>query len=193
MKKLIILSSLISLLTLTGCFGSGGDSTQTTELKNFKTYKATTFAISVPNAWEIIEAKDFSKDIPIETQVIFRNNIKSDVFTENSNVTKKILKTGMSSADFAKSEILENQKSLVNYKEIARDTEFNVLIGGQMQKSILMMFEGKESAQDPLIRLIQVYAVNGVDAYTATAAYRSDADGVTVETMKSAVKSFKVN
>jgi hypothetical protein len=193
MKKLIILSTLVSLITFTGCFGSSNDTSGTTDLKNFKTYKASTFAISVPNAWEIIEAKDFSKEIPIETQVIFRNNIKSDVFTENANVTKKILKTGMSSADFAKSEILENQKSLVNYKEIARDTEFNVLIGGQMQKSILMMFEGKENAQDPLIRLIQVYAVNGVDAYTATAAYKSDADGVTTENARSIVKSFKVN
>ncbi|MBN1494608.1 hypothetical protein JW911_02615 [Candidatus Peregrinibacteria bacterium] len=193
MKKAILLSSLISLLVFTGCFGGGDNAGQTADLKNFKTYNASTFSISVPNSWEIIEAKDFSKEIPIETQVIFRNNIKSDVFTENANVTKKILKTGMSSVDFAKSEILENQKSLVNYKEISRDTEFNVLIGGKMNKSMLIMFEGKESAQDPLIRLIQVYAVNGVDAYTATAAYRSDADGVTTENAKNIVKSFKVN
>jgi len=192
MKKLIIFSALISLFVMTGCFGSG-DSGTTTELKNFKTYKATTFAIGIPSTWEIIEAKDFSKDIPMETLVIFRNNIQSDVFTENANVTKKILKSSMSTYDFAKSEVLENRNSLINYKEISRDEEFNVVVGGKMQKSILILFEGKENTQEPTIRMLQVYAVNGTDAYTVTAAYKSDADNLTIDNAKNIIKSFKVN
>ena len=193
MKKLIILTLAASLLSFTGCFGSGGDSGTTTDLKNFRTYKASTFSISVPATWETIEAKDFSKDVPIETQVIFRNNLRSNVFTENANVTKKILTSPLSAFDYAKSEVIENINSLINYKEISRDEEFNILVGGKMQKTILILFEGKEDAQQSTIRILQVYAVNSTDAYTATAAYKSDADSLTIENGKNIIKSFKVN
>lgn len=193
MKKLIISVFFLSLLSFTGCFGSGDGGASEADLKNFKTYKASTFSISVPSTWEIIEAKDFSRDIPVETQVIFRNTVRSNIFTENANVTKKILTSQMGAFDFAKSAVIENKNSLINYKEISRDEEFNILVAGKMQKTILILFEGKEDAQQPVVRLLQVYAVNGTDAYTATAAYKSDADSLTIENAKNIIKSFKVN
>jgi len=193
MKKIIISFLTLSLISFTGCFGSGDSGSTTADLKNFRTYKASTFAISVPSTWETIEAKDFSKDIPIETQVIFRNNLRSNVFTENANVTKKILSSPMSAYDYAKSEVIENKNSLINYNEISRDEEFNILVGGKMQKTILILFEGKEDAQQPTIRMLQVYAVNGTDAYTTTAAYKGDSDNLTIENAKNIIKSFKVN
>ncbi len=98
----------------------------------------------------------------------------------------------MSSYEFGRSEINETKNKLLNYKEISRDEEFNVVVGGQMQKSILIMFEGKRSETEPTIRIVQVYAVNGTDAYTATAAYLLEADDSTVENAKNIVKSFKI-
>lgn len=182
----------VSLLVFTGCFGGGDNSASDGQLQNFTTFESTTFSISKPQQWKVIEAKDFSNDIPNETQIIFRDNVLNDKFTSNANVTKKILKSPISSYDFAKSQISETKNTLLNYKEISRDEEFNVVVGGQMQKSILIMFEGKQTEAEPTIRIVQVYAVNGTDAYTATAAYLLEADEVTVDNAKNIVKSFKI-
>lgn len=180
-----------SIFLLTGCFG-GEEEIDNGQLHNFTTYTAPTFTIGIPQQWEVIEPKDFSKDIPDETQIIFRDNITSDIFTANSNVTKRLLRSPMSSTDFGKSEIQENKNTLLNYREISRDEEFNIVIGGQMQKTLLIMFEGKQSESEPTIRVVQTYAVNGTDAYTATAAYLPDATELASENAKNIIKSFKV-
>ncbi|MBD3156772.1 hypothetical protein GF369_02990 [Candidatus Peregrinibacteria bacterium] len=187
----IALCMIFSLIFLTGCFGSSDDAAET-QLENFSVYKAPTFSISVPQQWQTIEPKDFSRDIPQETQIIFRDHIQNDIFTANANVTKRILTQPISSVEYGKSMVNENKESLLNFKEISRDEEFNIAIGGQMQKTLLVMFEGKENESEPTIRIVQTYAVNGSDAYTVTAAYRTDASELQVEEAKNIVKSFKV-
>jgi hypothetical protein len=191
-KKSYIGILISSVFLLTGCFG-GGDSTDEGQLHNFSTFAAPAFSISVPQQWEVIEPKDFSKDIPNETQIIFRDNIQNDIFTPNANVTKRLLRTQATSVEFGKSVIQENKNTLLNYREISRDEEFNIVIGGQLQKSILIMFEGKQSEQEPTIRVVQTYAINGIDAYVATAAYLPDSSEILAENAKNIVKSFKVN
>ncbi|MFC1655414.1 hypothetical protein ACFL3C_00955 [Patescibacteria group bacterium] len=189
-KSLLLLPA--ALLVFTGCFGGGEDTSEDGQLQNFTTFESTTFSISKPQQWKVIEPKDFSNDIPSETQIIFRNNVLDDRFTANANVTKKILKSPMSSYEFGRSEISETKNTLLNYKEISRDEEFNLVVSGQMQKSILIMFEGKQTEAEPTIRIVQVYAVNGTDAYTATSAYLLEADDAAVDNAKNIVKSFKI-
>jgi hypothetical protein len=193
LKKSLILITIASLFLLTGCFE--GEETVVDsgeELQNFKTYTAPSFSVGIPNQWEIIEPKDFSSDIPSETQVIFRDNIKSDIFTPNANVAKVLLGQQTSSYDFARNEISKNRNSLLNYNEISRDEEFNIVIGGQMTKTVLILFEGKLGEADPKVRMTQVFAVNGADAYSVTAAYRADSSELVSTAAKNIVKSFKI-
>jgi len=192
LKKLLIFIPITSLFLLTGCFGDTTVVNSGEDLANFKTYTAPSFTVGIPNQWETIEPKDFSSDIPNETQVIFRDNIKSDIFTPNANIAKVILGQQMSTYDFARNEISKNRNSLLNYDEISRDEEFNIAIGGQMAKTILILFEGKLREADPKVRMIQVYAVNGADAYTVTAAYRADSSELVSTAAKNIVKSFKI-
>jgi hypothetical protein len=192
MKKISILIFISVLLLFSGCFGGDDNSQQKGQLENFNTYKSATFSISKPQQWRVIEQKDFSKDVPEETLVIFRDNVLNDKFTTNANVTKEILKSQMSSYDFAKYQINKNKNTLLNYKEISRDDEFNILIGGQLQKTILIMFEGKRDEAEPTIRFLQTYAVNGNEAYTVSCAYLKDADETTIENAKNIIKSFKL-
>jgi hypothetical protein len=181
------------LLTFTGCFGGDDEETPTNgELQNFTTFQTANFSISKPQDWKVIEAKDFSQDVPSETQIIFRDNILNDRFTPNSNVTKRMLNYPMSSFEFGKTQIDETKSTLLNFKEVSRDEEFNIVIGGQLQKTMLILFEGKQTESQPTLRIMQTFAVNGTDAYTTTAAYLKDADDITVENAKSIVKSFKV-
>jgi len=192
MKRIFSSLTLIfSLFSLTGCFGSDAPA-ETSQLQNFRVYTAPTFSMSVPNQWQTIEPKDFSSDVPQETQIVFRDNVQNDIFTSNANVTKRLLTQQTNSLDYGKSMMNENKGSLLNFKEISRDEDFNIAIGGQVQKTLLVLFEGKENEAEPTIRVVQTYAVNGIDAYTITAAYLPDSTELDAENAKNIVKSFKV-
>lgn len=188
--KTFSLSLFIGLFALTGCFG-GGDTSEDIPA-NFIPYDAPTFSVQIPDNWEIIEPNDFAQSVPSETQVIFKENVKDSIFTPNVNITKSILRSAMSASDFARSSINQSKDSLLNYQEISRDDEYNMFVADQIQKTTLVMFEGKNSESDPMLRIIQAYAVKGSDAYTITAAYLKDEGDITVETAKNIVKSFKL-
>jgi len=192
MKKLTIYL-LVALFVLTGCFG--GDSEETFEtpvFEGFTEYEAPGFAISVPDNWEVIEPKDFTSDIPAQTQIIFRNNIKNDQFTANANVTKQLLDTPMTSLEFAKSEIRGHKETLLNYAEVSRNDEFKVIVGSKIHNSVFILFEGKQTEGQPILRVVQTFAVNGADAYTITAAYFKTTDELIAEVAKNIIETFKV-
>jgi hypothetical protein len=191
-KKSLFIFALSATLTFTGCFGSNDSGVSSDVPSGFKTFNAASFSLSVPGTWEIIEPVDFTSDIPDGTQVIVRNNVKNDVFTSNANVTKEILNSPMSSYDFGL-DVLESNKKLKNYREISRNNEYKILIGGDLVKTILVEFEGKESEEQPTIRVVQTYAVAGADAYTVSAAYyHGPVDDLSGETAAQIVKTFRV-
>jgi len=191
-KKSLLIFALCATLTFTGCFGGGEEEVTQDIPSDFKTFNAAAFSISIPGTWEVIEPVDFTSDIPGGTQVIFRNNVKSDVFTSNANVTKEILTSPMTSYDFGLS-VMENNKKLKNYKEISRDNEYKILIGGDLVNSIRLEFEGKENESDPTVRVIQTYAVAGADAYTVSAAYYyGPVDDLSGEVAEKIIKTFRV-
>lgn len=191
-NKSLIVFALIATLTFAGCFGNSEDDVVTDVPTDFKTFNAPSFSISVPSAWNVIEPVDFTSEIPSGTQVIFKNNIKGEVFTANVNVSKEVLKSPFTSYDYGL-EIMENNKKLKNYKKIARDNEYKILIGGELVNSILVTFEGKESEEQPTIRIIQTYAVAGADAYTVSSAYYfGPIDDLSGEIAKKIIQTFRV-
>lgn len=191
MKKLNIFL-LGAIFVLTGCFGSGDATIDVPQFEGFKTYETPSFFISVPERWDVIEQKDFSQDIPTQTQIIFRNNIKSDKFTANANVTKQLLGEAMTSQEFARTEIAGHKSTLLNYQEISRNDEFKVIVGDKVHNSVNILFEGKQAEDQPMIRVVQTYAVNGADAYTVTAAYLKDEDELTAEAAGQIIETFKL-
>ncbi len=192
MKKLYIFL-LISLFLLNGCFGGDEPELKTPEFEGFKTYEAPSFSIAVPERWEIIEQRDFKDDIPSQTQVIFKNNIKNDKFTANANVNKQLLNKAMTSGEFARTEIAGHKSTLLNYREISRNDEFKVIVGDKVHNSVFILFEGKQAENQSMIRVVQTFAVNGADAYTVTAAYLKETeDELLEETSKNIIETFKV-
>ncbi len=191
-KKSLIVFALTATLTFTGCFGGGEPDISSEIPSDFKTFNAPSFSISVPSTWEVIEPVDFTSEIPVGTQVIFKNNIKNDVFTANTNVSKEVLKSSFSTYDYGL-EMMENNKKLKNYKEVSRDNEYKILIGGELVNSILIEFEGKENESQSTIRIFQTYAVAGADAYTISSAYYfGPIDDLSSEVAEKIIKTFRV-
>ena len=59
-------------------------------------------------------------------------------------------------------------------------------------QTIFILFEGKQSEQQPTLRFLQTYAVNGADTYVITAAFLRNSDEILVEDMKNVIKTFRV-
>ncbi len=124
-KRILTVASLLLLsLTLTGCFNSGTTPTPTTttnektRIINDAKYD---FTLVIPREWDVIESKDFTSDVPSETVIVFRNNIKNEDFTANVNIVKNILQTPRETLDYAKQVLNRQTSGLYNYKESKRD------------------------------------------------------------------------
>lgn len=191
-KKIISIGlSLIGMVLISGC--SSGDPTISTNTSNQKytTYETPYIQVSYPQDWELIESKDFPQQTPETTIVIFKSNIKNELFWTNVNVAHSTLPSEMNSIDYGK-QVIANQKALLqNYNEISRDT-IEVPIGGQNQQVTFVTFEGKRSATDPAIRFAQLYAVKGTQAYIATAAMLPTEENIVQVNAYDIVKSLKI-
>ena len=102
-KRLLILC--LSTVFLTSCGGdeSGNDVDLTEVGKTL--YETSDFSIQVPKEWETVEKSSYPSNVPAQTQIDFRNNIKNEIFTANISISKKELPENISSEDFAKSSL----------------------------------------------------------------------------------------
>lgn len=192
-KGVIILSIL---LTLSGCFSLDGSGSTPTDNNpagaQSRTYNNNQFSFAFPSSWDVIEPKDFTSDIPRETQVVVRNNIKNDTFTANINIVKNDLQTDKSSLDYAK-EILNRQKTgLLDYKETKREL-IKLPIGGQDQETYYVEFDARLNATDPVTRFIQTYAVKDRAGFIMMASYSQQENTTVIDQLQKMVKSFRVN
>lgn len=199
MSKKIFAAGIISLTLLSSCFSvdntsSGTTSTggTTTTDQTAVTYNNNQFSISYPGNWDLIEPKDFTSDIPKETQVVVRNNIKNETFTANVDVVKNDLQVDETSLDYAK-EILNRQKTgLLDYKETKRDLN-TISAGGQGQETYYVEFDARLNATDPVTRFIQTYAVKNKQGYIIMASYSTQETSPIIDQLQKVIKSFKVN
>jgi hypothetical protein len=193
-RHFILTASILSLLILSGCLNFGGDSSgepAKTANENTITYDTGEFSIVVPKDWEIIESKDFTSEVPNETVVVFRNNVKNENFTANVNIVRNALQEPVSTLDYAKMVLNREKNGLYNYKESRRDS-VKISIGGTETDTFFVLFEAKKSADDKNIRYLQTYGVKGDSAYIVTGAASPQEDANMIKTIEDTVKSFKL-
>ncbi|MBT4917326.1 hypothetical protein HN709_04110 [Candidatus Peregrinibacteria bacterium] len=179
--KAKIIGTILTLLTpiiLTGCFGEEAPTSNSADPGPGKvTYESESYFIFVPEDWEIIERKDLPSDAPAEFQVAFKNNVKHDIFTASTGITLDLFMNEISSEDFMINSKAEIKNAVVDYVEIS--AEGNILV-----------FEGKKSAIEPIIRFKTIYIMSEKVGYTITAAYVPDEDESVVNMTEEMLNSF---
>lgn len=192
MKKIALfgLVTVISL-SLTGCFGSGSNSSATKALDGYSLYDGADFTSQVPKDWETITDAKFRSDMPKGTVIAFRNNVRNMRFTANIAVIKNNLTETVSSLDYAKALQKKVSNDLSGYKELAAD-KTKISIGGKEEESLYLYFEGRENADSDVKRFMQFSGVKGKTAYIITCAFLwSEGEGMEKK-LDTAIKSFAV-
>lgn len=191
MKKILSLILGASFL-LTSC--GGGDSDTTADKKvadeaNETVYETAGFSIQIPKDWETIEKNNFTSNVPEQTVVGFRNNIKSDIFTANLNIAQKSVEETLAVKDLAKSSLAIIKTSLIGFEQI-NENEDKMDYGEDGLVTYSLEFEGKKSASEPIIHFKQLYVVNGGVGYTITAARQQNEDEPVVNALDEMLNSF---
>ncbi len=190
-KKILGISiMMVTVLALSGCGNSSTQQKPTTDERS-RVIDNAEFTMRIPREWDVIEAKDFTADVPAETTMVVRNNVKNEDFTANVNVIRRSLQTTKETLEYAK-EVINRQKSgLLNYKETKRDVS-KMKIGDKTVDSYVVTFEGKKDAESDLVRFVQTYAVKGNMGYIVTGSYSLKESGDNMNTVEEIVKSFSL-
>lgn len=188
MKKNLAKILLFCLIPLTfnGCFGSDSSdptSTDTTPSTGETLYSTSDFSMIYPQDWEILEKDDFTSNVPLETIVDFRSNVKNEIFTANINISVMNIEENLSAQDFAKSSLAKIKTSLIGFQEILNEPF-------SKENSYILEFEGKKSPSDPVVHFRQLHFVNGEKGYVVTAAYAPAEDESVVNAIDGMLNSF---
>lgn len=185
---------LVSIVFLNGCFnfGSGNSTAKVTTDERTKIIDNSSydFTITIPREWDMIEKKDFTKDVPPETVLVFRNNIKNEDWTAAVVITKANFQIARDSLEVAKYVLNREKTSLYEFKEV-RDRELRrIKTGNQQTDTYVSYFQGKEKADSTLIQYIQTYASRGNTAYIVTGSISTKENENNRKTVEDIVKSF---
>lgn len=197
MKKTFLSILLITTLSFTGCLGFGDDEETPDESADVEdqpgksVYNTDDFSITIDKNWEIVESDSFTSNIPQETVVGFRNNIKNQIFTANLNISRFNIEEGTTSQDLGKSTMAKAKQSLVNFK-LTQSENYTLENGEDGIETVIYDFEGKKSVSEELVHFRQLYVVNGVNAFVITAAYLPDEQESVVNLLDEMLKSFRL-
>lgn len=177
-KKFIIVIIGISIL-LTGCFGGSDDSKkEEKKIEGFHKYSTEEFSLQVPDEWETLTPLNFPSDIPKNTLVAFRNNLRNPKFTANVVIVKNELSQEISITDYSKAQHQKLKEQLYNVNELKLE-ENKIIV------------EGKETEDSELKRFIQVSAIKGKNAYIAIGAFLASEDEGLAKKIETMVESFE--
>lgn len=193
-KKLALGLMLLTPFVLAGCFNLGGGTTTTPKVttdERFRTLDDPAFKIVIPREWDVIEKKDFTSEVPQETLLVLRNNVKNEDFTANANVVRRDLQTTKETLEYAKEVINREKTGLYNYKELQRNT-VKILIGDKSVDTYSISFEGAKDPASPVLRFFQTYAVKDKFAYIVTGAVSTKENDNNIKTVQDIVKSFSL-
>lgn len=194
-KNAIIVTITASIIALTACanpFASGGNTGKTATVDDLhKLFDTAEFSVVIPKDWEIIQEPDFTNEVPVETHVVFRNNVKNETFTANVVIVKNFLQTSVPSLEYAKMVINRQKLGLFGYKENSKDS-YKIKIGGKEEETYFTRFEAKKSSDEKLIKYSQTYAVKGNNAYIVLGSVSPQENQNTVKTIEDIVKSFAI-
>lgn len=181
---------IVSQVLLTGCFSSNSN-TGPKKIEGFHLYESAELSIQVPNDWELFTPVNFKSDMPKNTVIAFRNNLRNVKFTANVVIVKNSLTDKISSADYAKALHEKVQNSLSSYKELAAEKR-NLLIGGQDTESLFTDATGRSAEDADIRRYMQIAAVKDKNAYVVTGAMSPTEDQSIVDKITTAIGSFEV-
>jgi hypothetical protein len=190
MKKLIAIS-LITLFSLTGCFGDPADEEETDNTNQmYSTYKSSDISIIYPNDWEVLNSEDFTSNVPASTVVVFRNNLKNDIFTANLNISQAEIPLGTNNEDFALQTLNTQKYNLVGFTEILREN-YNIKTGDETEEStILSTFQGRKTITESLVEFKQTYIARNGFGIIVTAAYLPNEEQSVVMMLDEMLRSF---
>jgi hypothetical protein len=192
-RAILMTIALAATLFISGCIDLGGSNqTQTTTANDkIKTYETSAFTISIPTEWEMIDAKQFTADVPKETIVVFRNNVKNETFTANIVIVKNSLQEPVDTLEYAKMVLNRQSTGLYDYKESRRE-EAKISIGGKDAQTFFTDFQAKKTAAENTVRYLQTYGVKDNAAYIVTGAASTKENDSIIKTIEDTVKSFKL-
>lgn len=190
-KKLLGVTLItLTLAALTGC-GTSTTQQQATPDEKSRIIDTPEYTLRIPREWSVIEPKDFTSDVPQETALVVRNNVKNETFTANVNIIRRSLQTTQETLDYAKEVINRQKTGLLNYKEDKRDVS-KMTIGGKQVDSYVVTFEGKKDAQSDQLKFVQTYAVKGTYGYIVTGSYSLQETSDNMNAVETIVKSFSL-
>ena len=195
MSKLIKNIKLLSIIgasvfLLAGCLDFGGDTPPPTN-ENMNTYDTNVLSISIPKTWEILEQDDFTGEVPQETLVVFRNNVKNENFTANIGIVRKRLLEPLTSQEFAIMTNNRQSEGLPDYKEIEKNSTI-ITIGDKEDDTYLVVFEARKSADERLVKYVQIYGVKDNFGYIATGAVSPQESAEIFNLVGDSIKTFKL-
>lgn len=179
-KTLSLLSIILTSGLLTGCFGSGSDTQETSLL--IQEYQ--NFQISIPSSWRKIYQEDFANTIPDETVALFVNRVEGDDFIQNTNVVKESLNTDATSLEYAKANVLLASKALVDYRPVSSS---EASISGV--ETVVHSFRARNATTEPLRYYTQSYFTRDKIGYTVTCVAK-DEDLAQQQNCDSIIRSF---
>jgi hypothetical protein len=177
---------------MAGCGGTTpatGNPTGGSSRADFLLYDGAAFTIGYQKDWEKIEKANFTSNVPAETMVAFRNNLKNEIFTANVNISQTAIPADVTAVDFGKSSLLKAKEGLVAFVELSKE-DFAFKYKDKTIATIISGFEGKKSPSDPIIRFKQLYVVNNGFGYVVTAAYLPGEDESVVKMTDEMLHSF---
>lgn len=194
----MIVTAIFGSLFVYGCGGSDDDGdtptdTTTTDLeKQGKVmYQGKDFTIVIPQKWDVISPEEFTSNYPKEVVISFRNNIKNEIFTANITIAVTALENEISSEDFGKNSVKKQKEFIPEFKE-TKTSKQDLTFKEEKILTYFIQSEGKKSAQDPLLKFAQLFAVYNKKAYTISASYLPTEDENVVNAINEMINSFSL-
>lgn len=197
MKKILTVISVALMLSIfTGCLGIGEDTTTTDTTtptqgtpQSYKNFENKDFSIIYPENWEVLDEEAFTSNVPATTIVVFRNNIKSDIFTANLNVSQATIAEGTTSEDFALQTLNTEKYNLIGFTELKREN-YTLGEGANAIKTFLVTFQGRKTITETLVEFKQICIARNGFGIIVTAAYLPNEDQNVVYQLDQMVKAF---
>ncbi|MBP9717835.1 hypothetical protein KBD59_00885 [Candidatus Gracilibacteria bacterium] len=191
MRKYKYLSALVGLsLILSGCLGIGEGDT-TTDAGGFHSFATDEFRLDIPNSWEEVRPVQFTSDVPPNTLMAFRNNIKHPRYTATVTVIKNQLPKEVSTLDYSKALLQRLKQDLTGSKELGAE-QVAIKISSIDTETLLMTLEGSDKPDAELKRYIHKAGVKNGVAYVVVGSYLPEESQEFVGQINRMVQSFEV-
>ncbi len=182
-----------TLFLFSGCFnfGSGSSTTTATNDARFNLYENSDYSLSVPKNWDTIDKTQFTAEVPEETDVVFRNNVKNETYTADIAIIRRPFQTSLPSLEFAKYVYNRQSSGLYDFKELRKDL-VKIKVAGKEEDTFLLIFEARKSPKDKLLRFYQTFGFKNNVGFIAIGSLSPQEDANTAKLIEDSIKSLVV-